>query len=149
MLCYEILRNKGYRLTPQRLLIMKAIYHANNHISAEEIYKQLNSKYPYANISTVYRTLELLSKLHLVTESKMEDGRLRYHAAVKGHHHHLLCQSCGKVIKLDESALKPLLASLSSEYGFTADIRHLVIYGECHECSQKEQQANKPQTGMK
>jgi len=60
MLCYEVLREKGHRLTPQRILILKVIYDADSHISAEEIYEQLHARYPYSNISTVYRTLELL-----------------------------------------------------------------------------------------
>ncbi len=136
MLCYEILHEKGYRLTPQRLLILKTIYHADNHISAEEIYKQLHARFPYSNISTVYRTLELLRDLQLVTESNLGDGCIRYQAAIKGHHHHLICHICGKVIDVDESTLGPLKDTLLKDYGFKADLRHLVISGECKDCRQ-------------
>ena len=134
MLCYEILQEKGYRLTSQRVLVLKAIYHAENHISAEEIYEQLHERFPYIHKSTIYRTLELLSNLKLVTESNLGDGCVRYHAAIKGHHHHLICNLCGKTINLEELALEPLKATLLREYGFEADVRHMVISGVCSDC---------------
>ena len=134
MLCYEILHKKGYRLTSQRVLVLKAIYHADYHISAEEIYEQLHDQFPYINKSTIYRTLELLSDLKLVTESNLGDGCIRYHAAIKGHHHHLICHLCGKVIDLEESTLEPLKATMLREYGFEADLRHMVISGVCSNC---------------
>lgn len=134
MSCHEILQEKGHRLTPQRMLVIEGLHNADRHISAEELYKQLHSRYPYANISTVYRTLELLKKLHLVTETDFGEGRVRYHVAEKGHHHHLVCHSCGKVIDLEESLLRPLQGTLLREYGFDADLRHLAISGECRVC---------------
>ncbi len=134
MLCYEVLHAKGYRLTPQRILVLKTIYHADNHISAEEIYEQLHDRFPYINKSTIYRILELLSGLKLVTESNLGDGCIRYHAAIKGHHHHLICRICGKVIDLEESTLGPLKASMLRDYGFDADLRHMVISGVCSDC---------------
>jgi Fur family ferric uptake transcriptional regulator len=116
------------------MLVIEALHNADKHISAEEIYEQLHSRYPYANISTVYRTLELLKKLDLVTETDFGEGRVRYHLAEKGHHHHLVCRSCGKVIDLEESLLHPLEDTLLREYGFDADLRHLAISGKCGEC---------------
>jgi len=136
LLCYEILQEKGYRLTSQRVLVLKAIYHADNHISAEEIYEQLHGQFPYINKSTIYRTLELLSNLKLVTESNLGDGCIRYHAARKGHHHHLICHICGKAIDLEESTLEPLKAILLQKYRFEADVRHMVISGVCSDCQQ-------------
>jgi Fur family ferric uptake transcriptional regulator len=138
MSCHETLLENGHRLTPQRMLVIEALHNADQHISAEEIYAQLNARYPYANISTVYRTLELLKKLDLVTETDFGEGRVRYHVAEKGHHHHLVCHSCGKVIDLEESALYPLKDTLLKEYGFDADLRHLAISGECSECCRKQ-----------
>ena len=91
------LSEQGYRLTPQRMMILSAIENGDGHISAEEIYAQVTAKYPRVNISTVYRTLELLKRLELVTETDLGDGRLRYHPADKGHHHHLVCTECGAV----------------------------------------------------
>jgi len=124
----------GYRLTPQRLMIVSAIENSNAHISAEEIYAQVVAKYPHVNISTVYRTLELLKQLGLVTETSFGEGRLRYHPVRDGHHHHLVCIECGTVINLEESLLSSLEGTLLREYKFGADLRHLAIFGRCAKC---------------
>ena len=129
------LSEQGYRLTPQRMLVLSAIENSNDHISAEEIYAQVVAKYSHVNISTIYRTLELLNRLGLVTETDLGGGRVRYHPAGKGHHHHLVCQECGKVIDLDETVLYPLKKVLLQEYKFSADLRHLAIFGRCAACS--------------
>ena len=128
------LKNLGYRLTPQRLMIASAIENSHDHISAEEIYSQVLGKYPNVNISTIYRTLELLEQLGLVTETDLGGGRVRYHPADKGRHHHLICQDCGTVVNLDETALSPLKDALLREYDFIADLRHLGIFGRCIKC---------------
>lgn len=125
----------GYRLTPQRIMILSAIENSNDHISAEEIYARVMAKYPHVNISTVYRTLELLKRLGLVTETDLGGGRVRYHPAEKGHHHHLVCQECGIIIDLDESLLTSLKDALLREHKFIADLRHLAIFGRCVNCS--------------
>ena len=125
----------GYRLTPQRMMILSAIENSGNHISAEEIYAQVVAKYPNVNISTVYRTLELLKRLSLVTETDLGGGRVRYHPADKGHHHHLVCRECGAIIDLDESVLASLRGALLHEYKFSADLTHLAIFGRCVNCS--------------
>jgi len=138
MSCDNILREKGYRLTPQRMLVIEALHNADNHISAEEIFEQLHARYPYSNISTVYRTLELMKRLNLVTEADFGEGRVRYHAAEKGHHHHLVCHTCGKITDLDESVLYALKHTLLRDYDFEADLRHLAIPGECSDCHEKK-----------
>ena len=125
----------GYRLTPQRMMILAAIENSDDHISAEKIYAQVVAKYPNVNISTVYRTLELLKRLGLVTETDFGGGRLRYHPVGKGHHHHLVCQECGAIIALNESLLSSLKSALLREYKFSADLRHLAIFGRCVNCS--------------
>ncbi len=128
------LSKQGYRLTPQRMMILSAIENSDDHISAEEIYAQVTAKYPNVNISTVYRTLELLKRLGLVTETDLGGGRVRYHPAAKGHHHHLVCRQCGAIIDLDESVLSSVKDVLLREYGFIADLRHLAIFGRCVNC---------------
>ena len=129
------LSKRGYRMTPQRIMILAAIENSNDHISAEEIYAQIVAKYPQVNISTVYRTLELLKRLGLVTETDLGGGRVRYHSVEKGHHHHLVCQECGAIVDLDESMLSSLKDTLLREYRFVADLKHLAIFGQCVDCS--------------
>ena len=124
----------GYRLTPQRMMVFSAIENSDDHISAEEIYAQVVAKYSHVNISTVYRTLELLKQLGLVTETNLGGGRVRYHPMDKGHHHHLVCRECGAIIDLDESVLFSLKDTLLREYKFVADLRHLAVFGRCANC---------------
>lgn len=124
----------GYRLTPQRLMILDAVESADSHISADEICTQVRAQYPHVNISTVYRTLELLKELGLVTETDLGDGRVRYHSIKKGHHHHLVCQKCGAVIDMEESALAPLWGQIGQEYDFTVNMKHLAFFGICSRC---------------
>jgi Fur family ferric uptake transcriptional regulator len=133
------LSHQGYRMTPQRLMIVAAIENSDNHISAEDIYSQVVAKYPNVNVSTVYRTLELLEQLGLVTKTELGIGRVMYHPIEKGHHHHLVCRECGNIIDLDESALSPLKENLLRDYQFIADLRHLGILGLCINCKQKSQ----------
>ena len=129
------LSKQGYRLTPQRMMILSAIENSDDHISAEEIHAQIVAKYPRVNVSTVYRTLELLKRLGLVTETDLGEGRVRYHPAEKGHHHHLICRECGAIVNLDESLLAPLKGALLRKYKFSADLKHLAILGRCVSCS--------------
>jgi Fur family ferric uptake transcriptional regulator len=131
------LSEKGYRLTPQRLMILSAIESSSDHISAEEIYAQVADKYPHVNISTVYRNLELLKRLGMVYEINLGEGRIRYHSERRGHHHHLVCQNCGSVIDIDESTLSSLKDTLLRDYNFRAELRHVAIFGLCENCRQK------------
>lgn len=130
----QALQELGYRLTPQRILILTALQSSEDHISAEEIYAQVHAKYPQVNISTVYRTLELLKSLGMVTETDMGEGRVRYHYAEKGHHHHLICEKCGAIIEVDESVFSPLKRTLLNDYQFRANISHFAIFGRCAKC---------------
>jgi len=125
----------GYRLTPQRLMILKSVEDAAGHISAEEIHDQVRARYPQMNISTVYRTLELVKKLGLVTETDLGDGRVRYHCMGKGsHHHHLVCEKCGEIIDMEESVLSPLWAEIQQKHDFKVSMKHLAFFGRCARC---------------
>jgi Fur family ferric uptake transcriptional regulator len=120
------------------MMVVDVLHNADHHISAEEIYEHIKVLYPYANISTVYRTLELLKKLNLVTEIDMDDGCLRYHHLEKGHHHHLICNKCGKVIDMPERIFKNLQKKITSDYNFEPDLNHLAIFGICADCRSKK-----------
>jgi Fur family ferric uptake transcriptional regulator len=134
MSCTEGLKEKGYRLTPQRMMVLEVLHEADEHITAPEIYNRVRVKYPWINKSTVYRALELLKKLDLVTETELGGDRLYYHHIEKGHHHHLICQKCQRVIDIDESIFSPLEDTLRRKYKFQADLRHLAIQGHCLRC---------------
>jgi len=119
------------------MMILEAVERAEGHISAEEIYGQVRARYPHVNISTVYRTLELLEKLGQVTKTDMGDGRVRYHSMGKGHHHHLVCQKCGAIIDMEESVLNPLWEDIMHKHDFKVEMKHLAFFGLCGKCRGK------------
>jgi len=132
--CFQTLKEQGYKLTPQRVMVLETLHEAEEHVTAPEIYTRVRVKYPGINKSTVYRTLELLKGLDLVAETKLGGDRFYYHHAEKGHHHHLICQKCGQIIDLDETLLFPLKDTLRQKYNFEANLRHLAIFGHCLHC---------------
>ena len=128
------LSRKGYRITPQRIMILGSIENSNTHITAEEIYAQVIGKYPRVNISTVYRTLDLLKQLGLIYEIDLGEGKIGYHPEDKGHHHHLICRKCNAIIDINESALFSVKAVLLQAFDFDADLKHLALFGLCEKC---------------
>ena len=132
--CFQVLKEKGYRLTPQRLAVLQILHESEGHITAADIYERVRKTYPRVNKSTVYRTLELLKKLGLVTETDLGDNQLYYHHTEKGHHHHLICQKCGRIIDLDETVLVTLKERLTRQYNFIPEINHIAIFGRCLNC---------------
>ena len=135
MSCFQTLKEKGYRPTPQRQAILEMLHQTDEHITAENIYDRVRARLPRANKSTVYRTLELLKKLNLVAETNLGGNSVCYHHIEQAHHHHLVCQECGAIIDLDESVVSPFKDALLREYGFIADLKHLAIFGRCVNCS--------------
>jgi Fur family transcriptional regulator, ferric uptake regulator len=130
----QALKERGHRLTPQRQLILEAIEEIEGHVSAESVHSIVAARFPQVNISTVYRTLELLQDLGLVTHTHFDDGIALYHLASAHPHQHLVCRRCGSQRELDVSVLDPVDRHLRAEYGFEADLAHFAIVGVCAEC---------------
>ena len=130
----ESLRGVGYRLTPQRMLIVSIIHDSKGHITAEQIHSRVVKQYPFVDISTVYRTLQLLKKLHLVSETDLGGGRVQYELSEGSRHHHLVCRRCGATLPLDDEVIEPLRGRLLDKHGFQADMEHFAIFGVCSRC---------------
>jgi Fur family ferric uptake transcriptional regulator len=130
----ESLRQEGYRLTPQRMMILSIIDDSMGHISAEEIHQKIRERYPFVNISTIYRTLNLLKKLRLISETDLGEGYVRYELLERERHHHLVCRRCGESFAFEHELLKPLQRRLLKEYDFAADVDHFAIFGLCQRC---------------
>jgi Fur family transcriptional regulator, ferric uptake regulator len=133
MSCLKTLQEKGYKLTPQRRLIVDIIHDAAEHLSAENIIAQVQTKMPGVNKSTIYRTLDILEETGCVVKSESEDHFI-YHHAEEGHHHHLVCHKCGKTIACSENLFLNIEKNLAQQYGFKADFKHLLINGLCRDC---------------
>lgn len=132
------LRVRGHRLTPQREMIVEAVAHAGRHVTAEEVFEQLQAKTRAVNIATVYRTLDLLVELGMASRADLGEGKVSYSSSLHGHHCHLVCRRCGRVIEASHDLVAPLERRLAEEHGFAADLGHLAIAGTCAACRADE-----------
>jgi Fur family ferric uptake transcriptional regulator len=130
------LRAQGYRLTPQRQLVLEAVA-ALGHATPDEIVTAVRRTASGVNISTVYRTLELLENLGLVTHTHLGHGAPTYHAATDDDHVHLVCRVCGGVAEIAPDTVGDVVERLLTDEGFVADVGHLAIFGTCRDCSAK------------
>lgn len=137
----ETLRQRGYRLTPQRHLILSVIQEADEHLSIDQIVERVQTRNPYVSLSTVYRTLELLRELGVVRENHLSGEQPRYEAAGGTAHHHLVCRRCRAVIHLDNALLGDLNEKLQEQYHFQNITLDLVAAGYCETCWQIIQQS--------
>ena len=126
-------------MTPQRQLILDAIASMRGHISVDQVYRQVSERYPDVNITTVYRTLEVLEELGLVRHTHFHDGVAQYQRTDEAPHHHMVCTSCGADAELDLAILAPLAEELRRRYGFDADLTHTAIVGVCRDCQAKSE----------
>ena len=129
----DTLRAGGYRVTPQRQLVLEAVTKLE-HATPEEIYAEVKQTAVGVNVSTVYRTLELLEQIGLVTHTHLGHGANRYHLAADAQHSHLVCRECGDVTQVDPAAVSSLVGSLDADYGFETDVGHLTVFGTCAKC---------------
>ncbi len=140
------LRQEGYRLTPQRELIVEAIAHSGRHMTAEEVLEIVRQKTSAVNIATVYRTLDLLVEKGLVTRTDLGEGRVVYATVRHGPHIHLVCRRCGRVMEADAALLDSLTDALREQYHFCCDTGHLTLTGLCEACEQEEHQTHHRET---
>lgn len=131
-------------MTQGREAIMNVLSGAKDHLSAEDIYMKVHPVYPAIGLTSVYRTLEVLTSTGLVYKFDFGDGRARYELAEgsKGarHHHHLVCTDCNRVINytdfVDEelALLKKAEEGLSKKYNFIITNHLIQFYGLCNKC---------------
>lgn len=132
------LQAQGYKLTPQREATVRVLLeNEEDHLSAEDVFMLVKDKAPEIGLATVYRTLELLSELHVVEKMNFGDGVARYDLRDESnnhHHHHLICVQCGSVDEIFEDWLIPLEQRLEKEYNFHVLDHRLDFQGICHRC---------------
>jgi Fur family transcriptional regulator, ferric uptake regulator len=130
------LRQSGHRLTPQRELILRAVQKLG-HATPDEVLAEVRTQSAAVNVSTIYRTLEVLEQLGLVKHAHLSDRAPTYHS-VGGHEHfHLVCRKCERVFSVEDHEADTFVAQIRSTHGFMADVGHLTVHGLCENC-QKE-----------
>lgn len=131
---HAALRARGYRLTPQRQLVLEAVGELG-HGTPEEIATSVRRIASGLNISTVYRTLELLEELGLVRHTHMGHGAPTYSVATDDNHVHLVCRDCSGVEEAPPEVLSDVVDRLAAERGFTVDVGHFAVFGQCRSCA--------------
>lgn len=134
------LRGSGYRLTPQRQLVLAAV-EALGHATPDEVCDHLEGS---VNTSTVYRNLEVLEELGLLRHTHLSDRAPTYHSARTAEHFHLVCRSCHRVTSVEPTVAAVLMEQLRSDHGFVADVGHLAVFGECVDCPGAGDQSAEP-----
>jgi len=133
----DLLRARGLRVTPQRRLVADAV-DTLGHSTPEQICERVQQELPSMNLSTVYRTLELLEDLGLVSHTHLGHGAPTYHPAAHADHLHLVCRRCGAVQEADLRHAGALASGVTAEHGFVTDLGHLSLHGLCGDCAAKE-----------
>jgi len=130
----ERMRARGYRVTPQRRLILDAICAGGGHTTLEEIQQRVQAKDASISLSTIYRALDFLCELRLVATAEVNGGRMVYEIASEQPHHHLVCRRCGKTVQIDHAEVGAFFDQLEQQHDFAVDSNHLALFGLCGEC---------------
>ena len=131
----SLLRQKGYKLTPQRRAVINAIAGSNNHVTPAELYEKAHGEHAGVGLVTVYRTLKMLSNMGLICEMHGEGGSRSYLLRrPMEHHHHLVCSGCGFVVDFASCALSDLERRLIDSTGFVMEDHVLEFHGRCPRC---------------
>jgi Fur family transcriptional regulator, ferric uptake regulator len=129
-----VLRSRGLRLTAQRQLVLEAVYELG-HATPDQVHARVSATAAGVNITTVYRTLELLEELGLVSHAHLSHGAPTFHPVGADQHVHLVCRLCDAVSEVEPEVLAELSRRLRSERGFLIDIGHVALFGVCAGCS--------------
>jgi Fur family ferric uptake transcriptional regulator len=132
----EKLREQGFRRTPQRDMVLSVMHQLDDFATADEIYHEVQALSSAVDISTVYRTLDLLQDFQLVAAVDAGDGQRRFKLeGVHEAHMHLVCRQCGAVVGVELGPAEPLAAYTRQRHGFVIDLDHLSIAGLCRTCA--------------
>jgi Fur family transcriptional regulator, ferric uptake regulator len=129
-----MLRRAGHKVTPQRMMIIKALRDAGGHRTAAQIAEEVRLHYPVVDLSTVYRTLDVLKRMRVATAIDVGTGDAMFEWAPPEPHHHLVCTSCDGIENLDHRYLLELDQRLRTDLGFVPNLDHFAIFGLCREC---------------
>ena len=135
----KILKNRGYKLTKQRKVIIEALSNRGGPYTANEVFSLVSNKYSGINFSTIYRNLELLVKLGIVEKLNINDECCHFKLAGKNHHHHIICNKCGEIKEIDICPFKEIVnINKFKELDFQPIEHRFEIFGICSKCRSKE-----------
>lgn len=136
----EKLKETGFKITPQRRAIIEILLkNDSEHLSSEEIYDLVRVDCPEIGLATVYRTMQLLDDVGVISKLNLDDGCIRYEICLdkedSHNHHHLICKNCSKIIEVKEDLLDSIERQIQETYKFEIMDHDLKFYGLCEDCS--------------
>lgn len=136
-LVVNLLRSRGHRVTPSRRRVVDAVLASPAHFTVDDVLRRT----PDVGRATVFRTMKLLQELNAVCRVLMEDGALHYRLSASGHHHHLVCRSCGRVEDFVGCDVSSLVGRLAEDTDYRIEGHWLELYGHCRKCRIAEAEA--------
>jgi Fur family peroxide stress response transcriptional regulator len=133
----DTLKERDFRITPQRIAVLRVLALSDGHPSVEEIYEEVKKDFPTTSLATVYKTVTLLKELNEVLELGFPEGSNRYDGSKPYPHPHLICTKCKKIIDPDLESLGGLTTELTKETGFEITSHRLDFFGICPDCRGK------------
>ncbi|MFY9073965.1 transcriptional repressor [Malaciobacter mytili] len=135
----RIVKQKGLKYTEQREIVLDILINAKGHLSAEDVYNEIKSKYSDSNIgiATVYRALGFLEEVDLITSIAFGTEGKKYESNAKSHHDHLICTTCGKIIEFIDDEIEKRQDRIAKKNNFKITSHSMQLYGTCKECQDK------------
>jgi Fur family ferric uptake transcriptional regulator len=135
----SIIKQKGMKYTEQRAIILQILVNLDDHLNAEDIHSIIQEEYPDQNIgiATIYRTLNFLEEVNLISSISFGSDGKKYEGNLKDHHDHLICTSCGKIVEFLDEGIEKKQEIIASKNGFTITDHSMQIYGLCEDCQNK------------
>lgn len=132
----RIVKQKGLKYTEQREIVLDILINATDHLSAEDVYNQIKTKYPESNIgiATVYRALGFLEEVNLITSIAFGSEGKKYESNAKSHHDHLICTTCGKIIEFLDDEIEKRQERIAKKNKFKITSHSMQLYGTCEDC---------------
>ena len=132
----KIVKQKGLKYTVQREIVLSILIHAEDHLSAEEVYNEIKSKYTESNIgiATVYRALSFLEEVDLITSITFGSDGKKYESNAKSHHDHLICTECGKIVEFLDDEIEKRQERIAKKNKFKITNHSMQLYGICGDC---------------
>lgn len=127
-------RARGERMTIQRRLVIEALCEHGAHLAVQDVQQHLAAHGCTVSETTVYRVLQWLKDIGLVSQTDLGQSGLVYQVIAEHPHHHLVCLRCGAIIDIDDSLFDSLRAELRARYAFEPRIDHMAIFGVCRDC---------------
>lgn len=130
----RIIRDMNLKVTDQRLAILSALTSGRAHMTAQEVFERVVTKYPEIGFATVYRFLKKMTEKNFVTEVRLGGLPARYELTPHNHHDHLTCINCGKIVEFENNEIEKLQELVAHSHNFRLTHHVLELYGVCSSC---------------